>query len=131
MGHATSACDLHTIARLDGKVHVEYVEFRPDRNPSSTELQSNLFRTNIKGPMIFVRNNGSSSSPYVFPSEYTGFYPIQLRILVLLRQTFVLSVFFLTRFHCSSERHLYGVAAMLLKIRTRFFSVRLERSKYT
>ena len=30
--------------------------------------------------MIFVRrNNGSSSYPYVLPSEYTGFYPIQLQ----------------------------------------------------
>ena len=65
------------------------------------EVQSNFFRTNIKGPLIFVRNNGSSSYPYVLPSEYTGLYPIQLRILVLLRQTFVLSLFFLTRIHCT------------------------------
>ena len=52
--------------------------------------------------MIFVRNNGSSSYPYVIPSEYTVIYPMELRILVLLKQTFVLSVFILTRFHCIS-----------------------------
>ena len=42
--------------------------------------------------MIFVRNNGSSCYPYVIPSEYTVIYPMELRILVLLKQTLVLSV---------------------------------------
>ena len=63
---------------------------------SDCSLQSNLFRTNTKGPMIFVCINGSSSYPYDIRSEYTGFYSMELRILVLLKQTFVLSVFFLT-----------------------------------
>ena len=51
-------------------------------------MQCNLFRTNTKGPMIFVCNNGSSSYPYGLPSEYTVTYPMELRILVLLNFTF-------------------------------------------
>ena len=35
--------------------------------------------------MIFVCNNGSSSYPYVIPSEYTVIYPTELRIPVLLK----------------------------------------------
>ena len=56
--------------------------------------------------MIFVCNNGSSSYPYGIPSKYIVIYPMELRILVLLKQTFVLSVFFLTRFHCTCKTFL-------------------------
>ena len=64
--------------------------------------QTSLGRTS-RERWYFVSNDGSSSylCVCVLPSEYTRFYPIQLRILVLLMQTFVLSVFFLTRFHCT------------------------------
>ena len=48
------------------------------------EVQSNLFRTDTKGPTGFVRNNGSSAHPCLIPSEYTVIYPIELQILVLL-----------------------------------------------
>ena len=65
------------------------------------DVQSNLFRTITKGPTGFVCNNGSSSYPYRIPSEYTVIYPIELQILVLLKRKFVLSVFFLTSFHCT------------------------------
>ena len=61
--------------------------------------QSNLFRTNTKGPVVFVCNNaGSSSYRYFVPSEYTVIYLIKLQILVLLKRKFVVSVFFLSVF---------------------------------
>ena len=49
-----------------------------EQNHIHVHVQSNLFRTNSKGRMVFVRNNGSSSYPYFIPSEYTVIYPTEL-----------------------------------------------------
>ena len=81
-------------------------------------IQSNLFRTNTKGPTGFVRNNGSSSYSYLIPGECTVIYPIELQILVLLKRKFVLSVFFLTRFHCSCNTSSLSFTLTPVPIRT-------------